>query len=162
MPTIIGIDPGVATTGWGVIKQTTSSITAVAYGVISTPAKQPLAQRLMTIADDFEKLIKKYQPDKLAIEELFFAKNVTTALAVGQARGVILLLGQRHKLPISEYTPLQVKQAITSFGQADKKQVQKMVAALLRLQTIPQPDDAADALAIAITCAHSPALIPHK
>jgi len=155
METIIGIDPGLATTGWGVIRYTKGQIVLVDYGVIATPAGTPLGKRLATIAEQLTGLIKKYHPTRLAVEELFFAKNVTTALTVGQARGVIVLVAEQHGLPISEFTPLEVKQATTSFGRADKQQVQKMVQAILHLDSLPQPDDAADALAIAITGAHT-------
>ncbi len=153
---VLGLDPGVADTGWGVIDVTGNQLAAVAYGSIKTPAKQPLKERLVSIHDQLHQLIAEHQPDKAAVEELFFYKNVTTAIAVGQARGVLLLTLHQHQLPISEFTPLQVKQAVTSYGSADKQQVQRMVQTLLSLKEIPQPDDAADALAVAICAAQSP------
>jgi crossover junction endodeoxyribonuclease RuvC len=127
------------------------SLQAVEYGVIRTPAKTPMAERLNTIFDTLTDIVKQYQPDRAAVEELFFAKNVTTAMTVSQARGVILLALHRADLHINEYKPNEVKQAITGYGGADKSQMQEMVRILLNLQTIPQPDDAADALAIGIT-----------
>ncbi|MFA6533878.1 MAG: crossover junction endodeoxyribonuclease RuvC [Patescibacteria group bacterium] len=150
---ILGIDPGVADTGWGVIKVTGHQLCLVDFGVIKTSAKAKFVDRLNTIHQELEKIIRKFKPDRVAVEELFFAKNVKTALVVGQARGVILLTAIQAKLPLSEYTPLQVKQAVTSYGRADKTQVQKMVKCLLNLRELPRPDDAADALAIAICAA---------
>lgn len=152
--TILGLDPGVATVGWGVITSHRGQLHAVAYGTIKTPAKQPLPRRLMTIHQELNDLIKKYRPDHAAVEQLFFCKNVTTAIAVGQARGVLLLTTMEHDLSISEYTPLQVKQTVTSYGGADKRQVQRMVQIFLQLPVLPTPDDAADALAIAICAAN--------
>lgn len=151
---IIGLDPGLATVGWGVVKNERGTLHAVAYGVITTPAKQPLPQRLMTIHEQLDLLLKKYRPDCAAMEQLFFCKNVTTAIAVGQARGVMLLTTMEHGLAVSEFTPLQVKQTVTSYGGADKRQVQRMVQLTLQLPTLPTPDDAADALAIAICAAN--------
>jgi len=152
---ILGIDPGVADTGWGIIKQSGNQLTLVDFGVIKTSSKLKFSERLKMIHQELQKIIKKFQPDKIACEELFFCKNVKTALMVGQARGVILLTVMENKKDICEYTPLQVKQAITSYGRAEKGQVQRMVKILLNLKTVPQPDDAADALAIAICCANS-------
>ena len=151
---ILGIDPGVATTGWGIIKQEKNQLTLVDFGIISTSAKTPFTERLNIIHQDLKKIIKKYKPQKIAVEQLFFCKNVKTALSVGQARGVILLTAIELKLSFYEYTPLQVKQAVATYGQASKSQVQKMVKILLNMKQIPRPDDAADALAIAICCAN--------
>ncbi len=147
---ILGIDPGTATTGFGVVDKAGTALTAVAHGVIRTPAGQAAERRLKTIFDELSKLITEYQPALMAVELLYFASNVTTAMSVSQARGVVLLAGAQAAIPISEYTPLQVKQAVTGYGQADKSQMQAMVAKLLKLTATPKPDDAADALAIAI------------
>lgn len=149
--TILGIDPGIATTGFAFIKEKNKEQEVLDYGVISTSAKQEFPERLKYIHQALIKLIKKFQPDAVCVEQLFFAKNVKTALNVGQARGVILLTAILNKLPLYEFTPLQVKQAVCGYGQADKCQVQNMVKILLKLKTIPKPDDAADALAIALT-----------
>jgi len=159
---IIGLDPGLATVGWGVVKSERGTLRSVAYGVIITPAKQPLPQRLMTIHEQLDDLIKKYRPDHAAMEQLFFCKNVTTAIAVGQARGVMLLTTMEHGLAVSEFTPLQVKQTVTSYGGADKRQVQRMVQLTLNLPTLPTPDDAADALAIAICAANHRPLVAKR
>ncbi|MEK7652925.1 MAG: crossover junction endodeoxyribonuclease RuvC [Patescibacteria group bacterium] len=147
---ILGIDPGLADTGYGVIKKDGQKLEAVAYGSIKTKRGLPLAERLLQIEDNVSKLIKKYKPNRVVIEELFFCKNARTALVVGQARGVVILSAAKNGIPILEFTPLQVKQAATGYGQADKRQVQEMVKVILNLKNIPQPDDAADALAIAI------------
>ena len=152
---ILGIDPGLATTGFGVIKKEKGILSAIDYGVIRTPAKTELASRLKLISADLKSIIKKYKPEATAIEKLFFAKNVKTALDVGQARGVALLEIMNAGLSPYEFTPLQVKQAITGYGRADKQQIQKMVQTILKLKNIPKPDDAADALAIAITLANT-------
>ena len=150
MRTILAIDPGTATTGYAILKQKDKKIGLVDYGCLVTPAKTEASQRLLTIAEDLDQLISKYKPEELVVEQLFFSKNVKTAMAVGQARGVILLSGAKHGLAIAEYSPLQVKQAITGFGQAEKKQVQKMVQSILGLEKMPTPDDAADAIAIGL------------
>lgn len=147
---ILGVDPGTATTGYGVVKKEGSKFTLVDFGVILTPAKTELHHRLDTIFDELTEIIKKHQPDEVVVEELFFATNAKTAISVGQARGVILLAAKKQNVPIAEYTPLEVKMAITGYGKADKKQIQQMVKAILALKEIPKPDDAADALAIAI------------
>jgi len=153
---ILGIDPGIADTGFGVIKKTgNNQLTCLAYGSIKTNAKLELAERLEIINKELKKQIKKYKPELMAVEQLFFCKNAKTALVVGQARGVALLTARQNKIPVVEFTPLQVKQAVSSYGQASKMQVQKMVKLLLNLKEIPKPDDAADALAIAICAAHS-------
>jgi crossover junction endodeoxyribonuclease RuvC len=149
---ILGIDPGLATTGFGIIKCKDNKTTLVDYGTIATPTNKSLLERLRDIHIQLTKIIKKYKPNVCACEELFFCKNVKTALLVGQARGVILLTINEQKLPFHEFTPLQVKQSIAGYGAADKKQMQQMTKILLNLKKIPQPDDAADALAIALTC----------
>ncbi|MFA5022294.1 MAG: crossover junction endodeoxyribonuclease RuvC [Patescibacteria group bacterium] len=152
---ILGIDPGLADAGFGVIKKENNRLQVIDYGNIKTKAKVPDETRLTEIDQALTKLIKKYQPDVLGVEKLFFCKNIKTAMAVGQARGVIMLAGGKHGLKVLEYTPLQVKQALTGYGKADKKQIQQMVKIILGLKQIPKPDDAADALAIAICCANS-------
>lgn len=149
---ILGIDPGIADTGFGLIeKGAGGKLIYLACGSIKTKAGLPMAERLETLNNELEKIIKKYQPGLAAVEELFFYNNAKTAIVVGQARGVILLTCRKNKIPLFELTPLQVKQTISGYGQADKKQVQKMVKMLLGLQEVPKPDDAADALAIAIS-----------
>jgi crossover junction endodeoxyribonuclease RuvC len=149
---ILGIDPGIADTGYGLIeKGAGGKISCLAYGSIKTKAGLPMAERLEILHDELEKIIQKYQPALASVEELFFQNNAKTAIIVGQARGVILLTCRKNKIPIVELTPLQVKQTIAGFGRADKLQVQKMVKLLLNLKEIPKPDDAADALAIAIS-----------
>ncbi len=152
---ILGIDPGTATTGYGVIENEKGETKYVDYGCILTKSTESLENRLVSIFDELTKIIKKFKPEMAAVEELFFASNAKTAISVGHARGVILLACSKEKVPVYEYTPLQVKQAICGYGRADKQQVQKMVKALLSLEEIPKPDDAADGLAIAICCAHS-------
>lgn len=149
---ILGIDPGFGRVGFGIIEGSKTTWKPVVYGCIETDPKKTLVERLVDISDELNRIIKKYQPTMSAVEELFFAKNVTTAMSVGQARGVILLSLCQAKLPIYEYTPNEVKQAITGFGRADKQQVQRMVQVLLQLKNIPKPDDAADALGVALTC----------
>jgi len=156
---ILGIDPGIADTGYGVIKSEGSKLTCLTYGTIKTSPQADLITRLEVLHAELDKIIKKYQPDLAAIEQLFFNKNVRTALIVGQARGVVLLTLKQNKLMITDYTPSQVKQAVSAYGQASKKQVQKMVKLILQLKELPQPDDAADALAIAI-CALNCRLCP--
>ncbi len=156
---ILGIDPGIADTGYGLIKNDGGKLTCLAYGSIRTKAGGDLAARLLLLNSELDKIIKKYQPDLAAIEQLFFNKNVRTALIVGQARGVALLTLKQNNLPVFDFTPTQVKQAVSAYGQASKKQVQKMVKLILNLSVLPQPDDAADALAIAI-CALNSRLCP--
>jgi crossover junction endodeoxyribonuclease RuvC len=152
MSVILGIDPGIADTGYGLIeKGKGGKISCLAYGSIKTKAGLPMAERLEILHNELEKIIRKYQPALASVEELFFQNNAKTAIIVGQARGVILLTCRKNKIPIVELTPLQVKQTIAGFGRADKLQVQKMVKLLLNLKEIPKPDDAADALAIAIS-----------
>ncbi len=150
MAIIIGFDPGVADTGFGVINDEAGKLICLEYGSIKTAAKLPLPERLVIIHNAVQKLLKKYSPDLVSIEQLFFSKNVKTAMAVGQARGVVLLACQQAGINIVEFTPNQVKQAVSSYGGAAKEQVQRMVQLLLKLKNIPEPDDAADALAIAI------------
>lgn len=147
---ILGIDPGIADTGYGFVKADGSSLTCLAYGSIKTPAHAELADRLAELYKDLDKLIKKHKPQLAAVEELFFNKNVRTALIVGQARGVALLALRHNQVPLLSFTPSQVKQAVSAYGQASKLQVQKMVKLILNLKELPQPDDAADALAVAV------------
>ena len=151
---ILGIDPGTAITGYGVIKKD-SCLKMIDYGCIETSSNHSTAERLNILDKRLVKIINKYKPDKIAIEDIFFFKNVKTAIKVSQARGVILSRAAKTKKEIIEYTPLQIKQAVTSYGRADKSQVQKMVKLLLKLKELPKPDDAADALAAAICCANS-------
>ena len=151
---ILGIDPGTATTGWGLVEKDGSKLKLGACGCILTPAKQDQPIRLAHIYSELDKIIKKEKPDVFSIEKLFFINNIKTAMTVGEARGVCLLVAEQNKLPIFEYTPLQVKQALTGYGKAEKSQIQMMVKMVLKLTEIPKPDDMADALAIAITHAH--------
>lgn len=153
--TILGIDPGLADTGYGVIEKTKSKLTVIDFGCIKTKAGTPEEQRLLEIHESLQQIIKKYKPDILAVERLFFAKNVKTAMSVSQARGVIILAAGENKLELIEYTPLQVKQALTGYGRASKDQIKEMVKIILNLARPPKSDDAADALAIAICCANS-------
>jgi len=155
MNSVLGIDPGTATTGYGLIIENEIGLEVVEYGIISTPADMSMEKRLQIIYNKLLELIDLYHPESCAVEKLFFQRNVTTAISVGQARGVILLALAERNVRFAEYTPLQVKQAVTGYGAANKKQVQMMVQALLTLSDIPKPDDAADALAIAICHAHS-------
>lgn len=148
---ILGIDPGTAITGFGVIDYDGRSYKFVDAGVIRTPKEQPMNERLSTVYDEMHELLKEFKPDVMSIELLFFARNVTTAMTVGQSRGIVMLAATQAGIPIYEYTPMQVKQAVTGYGKADKKQIQEMVKNLLKLDQIPKPDDAADGLAIAIT-----------
>ena len=147
---IIGIDPGTAITGYSILDKEGNYLKAVAYGCIYTESGWSLSKRLNKIFLEIDKLIKEYRPSEMAVEELFFNTNAKTALSVGHSRGVILLAGELNGLEIKGYTPLQVKQAIAGYGRAEKAQVQKMVKTVLCLEKIPKPDDAADALAIAI------------
>ncbi len=146
---VLGIDPGLATTGYAVLEFSNGRFPRVLEaGVIRTPADTPLPQRLHTLYEDTRRLLKEYKPDALAIEELFFAQNRTTAMAVAQARGIVLLAA--HKIVTKSYTPLQIKLRIAGYGRAKKPQIQKMMKQLLKLKEIPKPDDAADALAVAL------------
>lgn len=153
--TILGIDPGLAIVGWGVVDYNGSKFKTIAYGSIQTPAGMKTEQRLALIWDGMNELIDKYHPTEMAVEELFFNTNITTGIRVAEARGIILVSAQKKKLNIQEYTPLQVKQAVVGYGRASKKQVITMVTMLLGLKEPPKPDDTADALAIAICHAHS-------
>lgn len=152
---VIGIDPGTAITGWGVVEGDGNDLKMIACGAITTAAGTPLPQRLQTIYHELTAIIKQWQPTASAIEELFFSKNAKTALAVGHGRGAAMLALANANLPIEEYKPLEVKQAIAGYGGADKTQMQQMVKLLLSLADIPRPDDAADALAVAICHLHS-------
>ena len=152
---ILGIDPGFAITGYGVINYSGNKFTVLDYGVINTQASEELPNRLLDINNELEEIIKKYNPEDVAVEELFFNKNIKTALNVGHGRGVALVCAARNGICVYEYTPLQVKQAVVGYGRAKKEQVQQMVKVMLNLKSIPKPDDAADALAIAICHAHS-------
>ena len=147
---ILGIDPGLAIVGWAVIDSERGRLSPVAYGAITTPAHTPVEFRLNMIKNDLESVIEKYQPDEMAIEELFFNTNITTGITVAEARGVILCTAHAKGLKISEYTPLQVKQAVVGYGKAEKHQVIAMVTSILKLKKPPKPDDTADAVAIAI------------
>ena len=148
---ILGIDPGIADTGWGLIeKNKAGELKCLGYGSIQTSSKLSLFERLVILNDELNQIIKKYNPEIAGVEELFFYKNVKTALTVGHARGVILLNIKQNNLKLKEFTPLQVKQAVSTYGRASKTQVQKMVKMILNLKEIPRPDDAADALAVAV------------
>lgn len=147
---VLGIDPGIADTGYGVISVNGGCLECLEYGSIKTPAALALPNRLTQLYQELTSLLIKYQPQAAAIEQLFFNKNVKTALIVGQARGVVLLALNQAKVPIIDFTPAQVKRAVSAYGQASKLQVQKMVQMILKLKELPRPDDAADALAVAI------------
>lgn len=148
---ILGIDPGTGILGFGVIEaDAKGKAKLLDGGVIRTPVKHPDAERLLIIYNELKQVIEEFKPTVMVVEKLFFAQNVTTAMTVAQARGVVLLLGMINKLEVFEYTPLQIKQALTGYGRADKKQMQEMVRVILGLKTVPQPDDCADALAAAI------------
>ncbi len=151
----MGIDPGTATTGFGVIRYEKDKLIPIDVGVLLTQPTTAMPDRLLSIYNDINTLLDKYQPDTVATERLFFDRNVTNALTVGRSIGVVLLAFAQRGLPWCEYTPMQVKIAVTGYGGADKQQVQAMVTSLLKLQEIPRPDDAADALAVAICHAHS-------
>lgn len=148
---IIGIDPGTGILGFGVIEVVGNDLKVIDAGVVTTPAHTPLDVRLEDIFDSLSEVIAATKPDVMSIEKLFFAQNVTTAMSVSHARGVAMLAGRKGGMPIAEYTPLQIKQTVTGYGKADKKQVQEMVRIQLKLKTVPKPDDCADALAAAIT-----------
>lgn len=147
---ILGIDPGLAIVGWGVLQSDRGHFALLAAGAIRTPAGHPIPERLAMIYEDMQALIERYRPDEMAIEELFFDKNITTGIPVAEARGVILLAAQQHRMPIGEYTPMQVKQAVVGYGKAEKRQVIAMVTSHLRLPAPPKPDDTADAIAVAL------------
>ncbi|MBA3531488.1 MAG: crossover junction endodeoxyribonuclease RuvC [Ardenticatenales bacterium] len=152
---VLGIDPGTALVGWGVVEGEGQELRLVEYGTIRTAAHTPLAERITLIYEQLNEILERFQPDGVGIEQLFFARNVTTALPVAHARGVMLLAVHQRALPLAEFTPMQVKQAVTGYGGADKKQMQQMVRLLLGLADIPRPDDAADAVAIAICYHHT-------
>ena len=147
---ILGIDPGVATVGFGIISETGGVPSPIRYGVISTPAGVRLALRLAQIKNDVSELIETFKPDAIAVEELFFNTNLKTAISVAHGRAAAILAGEEHGIPMFEYTPLQIKKAVAGYGRASKKQVMDMVRRLLSMEHVPQPDDAADALAVAI------------
>ncbi len=147
---VLGIDPGLAITGYGLLKMENDKCTVLNYGCIRTPAGQELPQRLLAVFEGICSLINQYSPGVMAVEQLFFCKNVRTATQVGEARGAILTAAAVHNVPIVEYTPLQIKQAVAGYGKAEKKQVQQMVSLILKIAEPPQPDDAADALAVAL------------
>ena len=151
---VLGIDPGTATTGYAVVEETVGDLQMIALGVITTPAKTPLPSRLQTIHNELKEIVAEFEPEAAAVEELFFSRNARTAMSVGHARGVILLALADSNLPIAEYTPMQIKQAVTGYGNANKHQVQEMVRMLLALSETPKPDDAADAAAVAICHLH--------
>lgn len=154
---ILGIDPGYAITGYAIIEvhPQTKVISSIDYGCVLSSSHDVFSKRLLIVYEKIKEIIEKYKPDKIAVEDIYFAKNVKTAIKVSEARGVIILAAAIKKIDVSSFTPLQVKQAMTGYGRASKDQVQQMVKNVLRLKTIPKPDDAADALAIAITCAQT-------
>ena len=152
---ILGIDPGFATVGFGVIDYVGNHFRVLDYGVMTTPAHTPFSDRLAGLYEQVTELLQRYKPDAVSIEELFFNTNITTGIQVAHARGVLVLGARQQNIPIYEYTPLQVKQAITGYGRAEKRQVMEMIRMFLNLDKIPRPDDAADALALAICHAHS-------
>ena len=153
---VIGIDPGTATTGYGIVEEDRDgNLKSLAYGVVETTSSLVLPARLLVLYRKLSKILLLHRPDSAAVEKLFFQRNVRTAMTVGQARGVVLLAIEEHGISLGEYTPLEVKQAVVGYGGADKRQVQIMVKALLGLTDIPKPDDAADALAIAISHLHN-------
>lgn len=152
---VLGIDPGTATTGFGLVRETVQGLEVVDFGAILTPAGLPQSERLLLLYEELRKIMLLHRPESAAVEKLFFSRNVTTAITVGQARGVVLLSLAQSGLSVGEYTPMEIKQAVAGYGGADKNQVQQMVRALLNLKKVPKPDDAADALAIAICHLHS-------
>ena len=152
---ILGIDPGIAIVGFGLIEADRGKTRLLNYGAITTPAGLPLARRLVQIEQDMEALIAQLKPNAIAVEELFFSNNITTGIAVAHGRGIILCTAEKSGVPLYEYTPMQVKQAVTGYGKAVKKQVQEMTRILLHLPAVPKPDDTADALAMAITFCHT-------
>lgn len=153
--TVLGLDPGVATVGWGFVHYDGYRFSKPQYGALITPPKIPLERRLEMIYDELTKLIAELKPDYASIEELFFSKNITTGIAVAHARGVIMLACQKAGVPCYEFKPPQVKMAVVGYGNAEKKQVMQMTKMLLNLKEMPRPDDAADGLALAVCCAHS-------
>ncbi|OGY92229.1 MAG: crossover junction endodeoxyribonuclease RuvC [Candidatus Komeilibacteria bacterium RIFCSPLOWO2_01_FULL_53_11] len=156
---ILGIDPGYADTGYGVIERTRSSVRYITCGTISTKKNMPFGDRLVSLADAFDTLIRKYSPAVIAVEKIFFAQNQKTAIDVAQARGIIIMYTARQALPLMEFTPLQVKQRLTAYGHADKRQVARMVMTLLRLRTLKEKNDAIDALAVALCASFERSII---
>lgn len=155
MTIALGIDPGIGITGYGIVKlEDDGNLTLITYGAIETPAKMPMAERLLMLYQELNSLILLHKPEIAAVEKLFFARNVTTAITVGQARGVAMLCLAQAGLPIGEYTPNEIKQAVTGYGGADKRQVQIMVQMILNMDELPKPDDAADGLAVAVCHLH--------
>ena len=152
---ILGVDPGIAIVGFGLIESDRSGQRILQYGAITTPKELPLAERLVQIGNDLNTLLEQFKPDAVAVEELFFTNNITTGSAVAHGRGIILYTAQKSGVPLYEYTPMQVKMAVTGYGKAEKRQVMDMTKRLLKLKTVPKPDDAADALAIALCHARS-------
>lgn len=152
---VLGIDPGTAITGWGVVGKEDNELSLVAYGTVNTSRDAPLPQRLQTIHRELGEIMSEHRPDAVAVEKLFFSRNVRTALRVGQARGVALLAVADAGIPLHEYTPLEVKQSVVGYGRATKEQIQQLVKMLLGLDHVPHPDDAADAIAVAICHIHS-------
>lgn len=153
--TILGIDPGFAITGWAVLKKEKNKISVIDYGVINTSVRETFSQRLLIVYEETKKIIKKHKPSTMGIEKIYFSKNTKTAIDVGHSRGVMLLLAAQYSIKIKEFTPLQIKQATAAYGRAEKSQMQKMIQLILKLPELPQPDDAADALAIAWHCANN-------
>lgn len=153
MSLVLGIDPGTATLGWGLVRERAGDLSLVEYGAIRTPPHTPLPRRLLQIHEELTELLHRHRPTGLGVEKLFFTKNVTTGIAVAHARGVVLLAAAQAGLDIAEFTPMEVKQTLTGYGGADKQQMQTMVRLLLGLADVPRPDDAADAVAVAI-CYH--------
>lgn len=152
---VLGIDPGTATTGFGLVESISNRMKLIHYGTITTEATAEMSQRLCQISEQIDELIKVYKPDVAAVEQIYYFKNAKTVITVAQSRGVIIMTAARAGLEIAEYTPLQVKQSVVGYGKAEKKQVQIMVKSLLKMETLPRPDDAADALAVAISHIHS-------
>lgn len=152
---ILGIDPGYAIVGYGAVEYSSGCFAPVGFGAITTPAGEEMTARLETIYEDMNTVLTRYKPEAMAVEQLFFTNNVTTGIAVAQARGVILLCARLHRVPIFEYTPLQVKQAVVGYGKAEKAQVMDMTRRILGLDAVPRPDDTADALAVAICHGHT-------
>ena len=159
---ILGIDPGLAIVGWGVIDYDKAKIRPIAYGAIRTPQGIPTEDRLAMIYDGMNQLIEKYHPDEMSIEELFFTNNITTGIRVAEARGISLLAAKQANIPMQEYTPMQVKQAVVGYGRAEKKQVMDMVRRICNLPAPPKPDDAADAVALALCHARSATSLLNK
>ena len=147
---VLGIDPGTATTGWAIIEEKSGCLSAIAYGYIKTPKNNSDSKRLLEITADLERIINKYQPQEASIEKIFFFKNQKTIISISQSRGAILLTLEQKNVKVFGYTPLQVKQALTGYGRAEKKQIQLMAKSMLRLKSLPKPDDVADAIAVAV------------